>query len=174
MKPILILSAALLLAGCQTSTDDDAASASSASASGKTAGAAPANETMTTNMAGTAASGGGGVTVTINGARENGGPVLVALQTEGQFAQAAGTYSHQAQATGGAVTVRFAGVAPGRYAVAAVQDANNDGSFTIGATGPTEPYGFSGARQPGPPAFAPAAFDVTAAGASASVTLAAR
>lgn len=168
MKPTLILSAAaaLLLAGCQTSTDDGASA--SASTSGEMAGDA------TTSADATAASGGGAVTVTVSGARANGGPVLVALQTEGQFAQAAGTYNQRAQATGATVTVRFAGVAPGRYAASAVQDANNDGSFTIGATGPTEPYGFSGARQPGPPAFAPAAFDVTTAGASASVTLNAR
>lgn len=122
-------------------------------------------------MAGNMASGGGTVTVTVSGVAANGGPVLVALQSEGEFAKTAGTYTAKVEPTGTTVTASIPNVPAGRYAAAVVQDTNQDGTFTIGATGPTEPYGFSGTAQKGAPTFAPAAFEVAATGGTASVTL---
>jgi uncharacterized protein (DUF2141 family) len=126
---------------------------------------------MNAGMAGNMASGGAVVTVTVDGVRANGGPVLVALQSEGEFAKSAGTYTTKVEPTGTSVTATLSGVPAGRYAAAVVQDTDRNGSFTIGDTGPTEPFGFSGTVQTGAPTFGPAAFDVGATGGSASVTL---
>ena len=63
-----------------------------------------------------------------------------------------------------AVTVVFAGVPPGRYALSAYQDRNGNGKLDRSFTGrPKEPYGFSRDARGvfGPPTFAEAAFDVT-------------
>lgn len=122
-------------------------------------------------MAGNMAAAGGVVTVTIEGVTANGGPVLVALQNETEFGKSAGTYTTKVEPTGPSITATLSGVPAGRYAAAVVQDTDKDGSFTIGATGPTEPYGFSGTAQSGPPAFARAAFEVAATGGTATVTL---
>jgi uncharacterized protein (DUF2141 family) len=130
-----------------------------------------ADDGTTNGIAGNMVSGGGVVTVSVEGVTANGGPVLVALQSESEFAKSAGTYTTKVEATGTSVTATLSGVPAGRYAAAVVQDTDRNGSFTIGATGPTEPYGFSGTAQSGPPAFAPAAFDVAATGGTANVTL---
>jgi uncharacterized protein (DUF2141 family) len=129
------------------------------------------NGAMAGNMAGNMTGAGGTVTVTVNGVTANGGPVLVALQSESEFGKSAGTYTAKVDPTGTSVTATISGVPVGRYAAAVVQDTDKDGTFTIGASGPTEPYGFSGAAQNGAPTFAPAAFDVAATGGTASVTL---
>lgn len=120
---------------------------------------------------GNMAMGSGIVTVTVNGVTPNGGPVLVALQREGDFAKQAAAYSTRLDPTAATVTATFSGVAPGPYAAAVVQDTDNDGSFTIGATGPAEPFGFSGTAQSGAPAFGPASFQVAQDGGNATVTL---
>lgn len=117
---------------------------------------------------------GGTVTVTVSGVVANGGPVLVALQDNATFAQAAATYSTTVTPTGRTVTATIRGVAPGRYAAAVVQDINKDGTLTLGETGPTEPYGFSGRAQKGAPTFQPASFQVNSRGGSARVALKAR
>jgi uncharacterized protein (DUF2141 family) len=130
-----------------------------------------ADDGMNTGMAGNMAARGGVVTVSIDGVAANGGPVLVALQSESEFGKSAGTYTTKVEPTGASVTATLSGVSAGRYAAAVVQDTDRNGSFTIGKTGPTEPYVFSGTAQSGPPAFAPAAFDVATTGATASVTL---
>lgn len=111
------------------------------------------------------------VTVTVTGVTPNGGPVLAVLQTADQFAKAGGTYTATVEPTASTVTITFTNVAAGTYAASVVQDTNNDGTFTIGATGPTEPYGFSGAAQKGAPKFAPASKRVTASGGTMSVRL---
>lgn len=117
---------------------------------------------------------GGTVTVTVSGVAANGGPVLVALQDSASFAQAAAKYSTTVTPTGRTVTATIRGVAPGRYAAAVVQDTDKDGTLTLGETGPTEPYGFSGRAQTGAPTFQPASFQVTSRGGSARVALKAR
>lgn len=150
MKTYLPLLAAMSLAGCASTMSDDAATGASAG------GAMPM---------------GGAVTVRINGVSPNAGPVLVALQDSASFAQAAGGYATTVTPSSGSVTATFQGVAPGSYAAAVVQDTNNDGTLTLGATGPTEPWGFSGTPQAGPPQFEAASFPVSQSGGSATVTL---
>lgn len=138
------------------------------------AGAALAASSVALAQGGGMAARGGNVTVTVSGVVANGGPVLVALQDSASFAQAAAKYSTTVTPTGRTVTATIRGVAPGRYAAAVVQDTNQDGTLTLGETGPTEPFGFSGAAQKGAPKFQPASFQVNARGGSARVALKAR
>lgn len=117
----------------------------------------------------------GEVTVTVTGAKGGGGKVLIALQTEGQFAKpAAAAYSAAAEPSSGRAIHSFSNVKPGRYAVAVVQDTDKNGAVTLGKTGPTEPWGLSGAVQTGAPKFAPAAVEVTAAPLTVTVPLTSR
>ena len=113
----------------------------------------------------------GTVNVTITGVTPGGGPVLVALQDEAGFAKVDGAYTATVDPTAATVTATMTGVPAGRYAVAVVQDTNKDGTLTIGATGPDEPYGFSGTAQAGAPTFEPAAINVTDMGGTATVVL---
>lgn len=113
----------------------------------------------------------GDVTVSVSGVQPNGGPVMAALQRSGQFAKKQGAYSQIVQPTGETVQVTFPNVAPGTYAAAVTQDTDGDGTLTIGKTGPTEPFGFSGAPQTGAPKFGPASQRVTRAGGTMTVTL---
>lgn len=160
-----IVAAALLLSACGSQP----AETNNEILTDETAMNDPAtNLGMGTNMA---AGGAGTVTVNVSGVRANGGPVLVALQREGDFAKQAAAYTAKVDPTGTSVTATISGVTPGSYAAAVVQDTNNDGTFTIGETGPTEPFGFSGSGQSGAPTFGPAAFDVAENGGSATVTL---
>ncbi|MGB3723810.1 MAG: DUF2141 domain-containing protein [Pacificimonas sp.] len=111
------------------------------------------------------------VSVTINGIVPGPGQVLVALQSEGEFAQAAGTYTKMMPATMAAETVTFEDVEPGMYAAAVVHDTNENGEIDMGETGPTEGWGLSGAAQAGAPEFGPASFEVGELGGNADVTL---
>ena len=113
----------------------------------------------------------GDVTVSVSGVQPNGGPVLAVLQRSGQFAKAQGAYRMKVEPTAETVQVVFRNVAAGTYAAAVTQDTNMDGTVTIGATGPSEPYGFSGAPQTGAPKFAPASQRVTRAPATMTVAL---
>lgn len=120
----------------------------------------------------TSAASAGEVSVTVEGLASGGGTLLVALQTEAQFAKKESAYATTAAATGSSVTVSFGDVAAGSYAVAVVQDADGNGDFTVGETGPAEPWGFSGTAQTGAPTFAPAAVEVMDSGtAEATVML---
>lgn len=112
-----------------------------------------------------------GVTVTISGVQSGQGPVLVALQNEEQFAALEGAYTQKVDSTGSTVTATFQNVPAGRYAAAAFQDTNSDGTTEVGASGPSEPWGFSGSAQSGAPAFMPATFEVTDSGGTATVAL---
>lgn len=69
------------------------------------------------------------------------------------------------------VQLVFKNVAARTYAAAVSQDTINDGTVTIGKTGPTEPYGFSGGPRTGVPKFGPASQRVTRTGASMTVAL---
>nr|WP_314441357.1 DUF2141 domain-containing protein [uncultured Sphingomonas sp.] len=170
MRSLFVAASMLALAACGDTTDtaaNDAVVTNDIAAVDNMI----ADDGMNSGMAGNMASGGSVVTVTVDGVTANGGPVLVALQSEGEFGKSAGSYTTKVEPTGTSVTATLSGVPAGRYAAAVVQDTDRDGTFTIGATGPTEPYGFSGTAQSGPPSFGPAAFDVAATGGTASVTL---
>ncbi|MGB7405001.1 MAG: DUF2141 domain-containing protein [Pacificimonas sp.] len=118
-----------------------------------------------------AAEAGGDVTVSIQNIQPGPGMLLVALQTEDEFAQAAGSMTQMIEADAVATTVTFENVPPGEYAAAVVHDTNENGQIDMGATGPTEGWGFSGDAQQGAPEFAPAAVDVRTVGGSAIVDL---
>lgn len=171
MRSLFIAASMLALAACGGTTDTAATNDMVAANDMAAVDNMIADDGMNAGMAGNMAAGGAVVTVTVDGVTANSGPVLVALQSESEFGKSAGTYTTKVEPTGTSVTATLSGVPAGRYAAAVVQDTNRDGTFTIGDTGPTEPYGFSGTAQSGAPAFAPAAFDVSATGGNASVTL---
>ena len=100
------------------------------------------------------------VTVSIDGVEATGSTVLVALQTEEQFLQKDGEYTQTATADMDMLSVTFDDVEPGTYAVAVVVDADGDGDFMVGDTGPMEPWGLSGGMQDGAPEFEPASIEV--------------
>ncbi len=113
------------------------------------------------------------VTVTVSGVQPNGGPVLAVLQRSAQFAKAQGAYRQVVQPTADTVQVVFRNVKAGSYAAAVTQDTDGDGTVTIGKTGPTEPYGFSGTPQTGVPKFGPASQRVARSAVTMTVALAA-
>ncbi len=72
----------------------------------------------------------------------------------------------------GRVKLVFTGLAPGRYALSAFHDVDDNGKLNANVMGlPTEPYGFSRDARGnfGPPTFADAAFDVPEAGLTITV-----
>ncbi|WP_338502263.1 DUF2141 domain-containing protein [Sphingomonas kaistensis] len=172
MRSLLLAASILGLAACGNTTETAATNDAIVSNDMAAVDNMIADDGMNAGMGGNiATSSGAVVTVSVSGVTANSGPVLVALQSESEFGKSAGTYTTKVEPTGTSVTATLSGVPAGRYAAAVVQDTNRDGTFTIGATGPTEPYGFSGTAQSGAPAFAPAAFDVSATGGSATVAL---
>lgn len=170
MKMLFPLIAAAALSACGSNTTENTGFAANDTAAMNTG---DMNAMGATNdMAMAPAGGAGAVTVTVNGVAPNGGPVLVALQDSAGFAKAAGAYTSSVDPTSATVTATFQGVTPGSYAAAVVQDTNKDGTLTLGDTGPSEPWGFSGTPQTGAPTFAPASFEVADTGGAATVTLA--
>jgi uncharacterized protein (DUF2141 family) len=78
------------------------------------------------------------------------------------------------EATGERVTVTFSDLPPGKYAVAAYVDSNNNGKQDKNGLGmPTEIFGFSNNARGtfGPPDFAKAAFDLGEAPLALSIHL---
>lgn len=76
--------------------------------------------------------------------------------------------------TGAVTSVTIPGLAPGRYAVAAFHDTDDNGVLTLWPIGlPREAYGFSNDARGrfGPPAFAAAAFTLPATGTRQAFTL---
>lgn len=85
------------------------------------------------------------LTVYIDGVETREGQVLVALyDVEADWLRDGHEkYVRKAPAAGGRQGIDFAHLAPGRYAVAAYHDANDDGELSTNAFGlPTEAYGF--------------------------------
>jgi uncharacterized protein (DUF2141 family) len=82
--------------------------------------------------------------------------------------------SARAVAKRGGTVVVFRGVRPGRYAVMAFHDENNDGQLGRTSIGvPSEGYGFSrdAKGKAGPPTFEQAAVNVPATGAVLNIHL---
>lgn len=84
------------------------------------------------------------VTITITGIAPGPGDLLVALQTEEEFLQEAGSYVLVMAADAETVSARLEDVVPGAYAVAVVHDEDGDGTFEVTETGPAEGWGISG------------------------------
>lgn len=119
-----------------------------------------------------AMAGEGAVTVNISGIEPGPGQLMVALQTEDQFAAAEGEYTQMMMADAATEMVMFEDVVPGSYAAAVVHDTNENGEIDMGETGPTEGWGLSGTPQTGgAPEFGPAMFEVGEVGATADVML---
>jgi uncharacterized protein (DUF2141 family) len=113
------------------------------------------------------------VTVTVRGLKSTEGLVRVGLFKEAAWAGDP-AFSAEAPVIDGAAQLTLHAPTPGRYALKIYHDLNNDGGLNRAAYGmPTEPYGFSNSADGrfGPPAFDVAAFEVTADGATQTVTL---
>jgi uncharacterized protein (DUF2141 family) len=109
-------------------------------------------------------------------AQGSGGTIAIAVYGDAESFRASRNpvMTRIVPAPGGATSVTLSGLAPGRYAVAAFHDSDNNGELTLWPIGlPREDYGFSrNARgRFGPPAFEDAAFDLTAEGVRQAITL---
>ena len=105
--------------------------------------------------------GGAAIEVTLSGVRSAQGEVVVDICPEQTFLKAC-PYTGRAPAKAGVVTVTVRGVPPGRYAVQAWHDANDNGDLDRGLFGiPKEGIGFSNdaMRKLVKPKFQVAAFD---------------
>jgi len=108
--------------------------------------------------------------------RGSGGRIAVAVYRNAEaFRRGEGPVASRMVARTGAVTsLTIAGLAPGRYAVAAFHDTDGNGDLTLWPIGlPREAYGFSNDARGrfGPPSFARAAFDLPAVGATQAFRL---
>jgi uncharacterized protein (DUF2141 family) len=149
---------AVLLASCASA---DPAKAPAAATPAPAVASAPASAPATSAPAAGAFT----LTVTIDGVRSASGMVMAGLlkaDGSGKAVQAGGT---AAPAAVGTVTVTFAGLAPGDYAVQIFHDENGNGDIDTNAFGiPKEGYAFSNRAvgQFGPPKFDAMKVTVTA------------
>ncbi|MUT70041.1 DUF2141 domain-containing protein [Stutzerimonas frequens] len=104
--------------------------------------------------------------VTLNGLQHDRGQVAVAVYSDAKsFRKDNQAFSaRKARAEAGTVTVTFDDVPPGRYAVLAYHDENDNGRLDLRfGMFPTEGYGLSNnPKVMGPPSFEDSAFAVTA------------
>lgn len=117
------------------------------------------------------------VTVTITDLRNKKGVVRACMTTNaGKFPKCAtdpASY-HMVVNASGKMTLTFAGVKPGRYAIALLHDENGNGKADRAMMMmPTEGFGFSrdAKVKMGPPKFTDAAFDVGAGGAIQTIRM---
>lgn len=113
--------------------------------------------------------------VSLSGVQHARGSVRVGLYADPRtFRKEAQAYAvEQAPAAAGTVTVRFAEVPPGRYAIMAYHDEDGNGELNrrLGMF-PTEGYGLSNNPSViGPPAFDDSAFEVGAAPQPVSIEM---
>ena len=112
--------------------------------------------------------------VTVEGVREARGTIRVAVCPRENFLQATCPYVGHARAALGDVRVTIADIPPGTYAAQAFHDANDNQVLDRTLLGlPKEGMGFSNDAQFhfGPPAFADAAFSLTAEGGNIAFRL---
>jgi len=105
------------------------------------------------------------LTITIEGTRNPSGAVALALfNSEDSFPRSPLAFaSVRVKAAQEKVSFTFHNLAPGKYAVSAFHDENDNGKLDSDAVGfPTEGFGFSNDARGtlGPPAFARAAFEL--------------
>ena len=114
------------------------------------------------------------VTVTLTGVEARGGVLLAALQTEGQFMQAAGAYGERiVDPAAGVVRVTFRNVAPGDYALMVLHDEDGDGRMTMDGSMPAEGWAMvNGDSLRAAPTFDDVKFSVPAAGVALTVPMA--
>ena len=113
------------------------------------------------------------IAVRVMGVNARGGSVRATVCTQANFLQPHCRYSGRTVAgSGGAVTVRVAGVPPGTYAVQVFHDVDDNGRITQNLFGiPTEGVGFSrdAPIRFGPPRFADA--EIAVAGALVTIDI---
>ena len=105
--------------------------------------------------------------VTVDGLKAGVGTIYLGLCTEAEFMQGPCAYKAKAKVEADTATLSFETVTPGRYAVAAWWDVNDNADMERGGWGePLEPTGASNGAigNMGPPLFSDAAFDVPAGG----------
>ena len=117
-----------------------------------------------------------GLTISVAGLKSDRGTVLASLYaSETGFAKSAGAALLSAPIPpGNAATIRFAGLAPGLYAVLLVHDENGNGRLDTGPFGiPREPYGASNdpKRRMGPPRWRDCKFLLTGAGPERMISI---
>lgn len=113
------------------------------------------------------------VTVRLLDVASGKGQLLVSLCDKSTFMRRC-VKSARAVAKRGSAVVTFRGVQPGRYAVMAIHDENNDGRLGRTSIGvPSEGWGFSRDAKgtAGPPAFEQAAVNVSSASAVVNIHL---
>lgn len=122
-----------------------------------------------------AAAAAGSVAVSVAGLPDDRGRVLCTLHADAAgFPGSDGIAHARVAPTGGQALCRFDGVAPGRYAVAVLHDANDNGRLDVNAFGiPQEGWGISVGPAPRfrAPRFDEAAFDLGQAPVALTVTL---
>lgn len=109
----------------------------------------------------------GPVTAVIENVPDDSGTIRVAICTEDEFLKPSCRYHAETKAVAQKVSVSFADIPPGIYAVQAFQDRNGNAKLDRSFIGiPKEPIGFS--RNPkvsyGPPGFDDCAVKLTPAG----------
>jgi len=107
------------------------------------------------------------VEVIVDGLKAGLGTIYVGLCTEAEFMRGPCALKAKAKVEAASATVSFENVTPGRYAVAAWWDFDDDGEMARGGYGePLEPTGASNGAvgTMGPPVFSDAAFDVPVSG----------
>jgi uncharacterized protein (DUF2141 family) len=113
--------------------------------------------------------------VTVEGLKAGKGNIRVAVFDEGhreEFPEGKHLYSAEVPAAKEKVTVAIANVPPGQYAIAVIQDLNENEKLDRNIfTKPTEPYGFSGAWKGGKASFEEALIDTEKVGFTISIKL---
>lgn len=115
------------------------------------------------------------VTLTLTGVEARGGVLLVALQTRGQFMQAAGAHGERiVDPASGDVRLTFRDVAPGDYALMVLHDEDGDGQMKMDGYMPAEGWAMiNGDALRATPTFDQVKFTVAApAGADLTVPMA--
>ncbi|MGZ9098351.1 MAG: DUF2141 domain-containing protein [Brevundimonas sp.] len=114
------------------------------------------------------------VTVTLTGVEARGGVLLSALQTRGQFMQAAAVHGDRIESpAAGVVRVTFRDVAPGDYALVVLHDEDGDGRMKMTGSMPGEGWAMvNGETLRATPTFDQVRFTVPAAGAALTVPMA--
>lgn len=105
------------------------------------------------------------LTVTVNGAKSNNGYIVATIfNSESSFLKRPEALaSFRIKASQGNLGFSVKNLPPGKYAVSAFHDQNDNGKLDTDPTGqPTEVYGFSNDARgtAGPPQFADAAFEL--------------
>ncbi|WP_349367597.1 DUF2141 domain-containing protein [Salinarimonas sp.] len=116
------------------------------------------------------------LTVRVSGVAPGAGPVFVGL-CDRDLVQSQCPVGRFQRANDGTLSFRFDGLQPGRWAVAAYQDVNGNGTLDTQPILvwrlPSEPYGFSNdVGRYGPPTFSGAAFQLPPSGGTVAVRLA--